>query len=70
VGQEVKFQAYLHNGRLQGRELQACGPSTMDTGTPMPSNGLLHQSKEELVVVLHGDHTIETPNIMKYVEIV
>ena len=22
VGQEVKFQAYLHNGRLQGRELQ------------------------------------------------
>ncbi|CAK9034728.1 unnamed protein product [Durusdinium trenchii] len=32
VGQEVKFQAYLHNGRLQGRELQDAtgmvGPQT------------------------------------------
>ena len=26
VGQEVKFRAYLHNGRLQGRELQARTP--------------------------------------------
>ncbi|CAJ1359179.1 unnamed protein product, partial [Effrenium voratum] len=32
VGQEVKFQAYLHNGRLQGRDLQDAtgmvGPQT------------------------------------------
>eukprot|EP00434_Breviolum_minutum_P000914 symbB.v1.2.000804.t1/scaffold44.1/size390916/17 len=39
VGQEVKFQAYLHNGRLQGRELQdATGMVGPQTGfAPVPT---------------------------------
>lgn len=41
VGQEVKFQAYLHNGRLQGRELQdATGMVGPQTGfAPLPTGG-------------------------------
>eukprot|EP00438_Fugacium_kawagutii_P011706 Skav231761 [mRNA] locus=scaffold695:176775:189959:- [translate_table: standard] len=41
VGQEVKFQAYLHNGRLQGRELQdATGMVGPQTGfAPLPTAG-------------------------------
>mmetsp|Transcript_37783 Transcript_37783/g.87449 ORF Transcript_37783/g.87449 Transcript_37783/m.87449 type:complete len:392 (-) Transcript_37783:72-1247(-) len=41
VGQEVKFQAYLHNGRLQGRDLQDA------TGLVGPQTGAAPSSSEE-----------------------